>query len=183
MMNLTGYDNPETTTVVSFVANLPELLTAMRADPRTVVAVADFADYRYVQFWAEGDALIAEVISNMNVPTHDALTLEQELALVEAGWQAPIDTKRPNFRMETTDDRGVFELAVRTADAVTRILGQGTTAELSSVALKTWAMNPRVPEGLARQRYLEQLDEVGAMVDDLNWDLDGLDWPDEDSDA
>ena len=49
-------------TVGSFIANLPEMLGAMVVDPRCLVAVIEFEDVRYVQYWVERDgAVIAEV--------------------------------------------------------------------------------------------------------------------------
>ena len=61
MMNVTGEHTPAETSVTSFLGNLPELLAAMMNDPRIMVAIADFEDYRYVQFWAEDDFIVAEV--------------------------------------------------------------------------------------------------------------------------
>ena len=46
----TGYGNGRPSFVNSLVANLPELLTTMRRDGRTLIAMAEFSDYRYIQF-------------------------------------------------------------------------------------------------------------------------------------
>lgn len=171
-MHLTGPRQPQSISVASFVANLPELLLAMRSDPRVVVAIADFSDYRYVQFWAEDDLVIAEVISNFNVPNHDALTTAQEDQLRAAGWQEPVSYRRPNWRLEAVAPVEVLEVAQRTADAVVRILGQGATTTLAEVELQTFAMSSsrRSDEGTSRRRLQVIAGEMGALADEHSED-------------
>jgi hypothetical protein len=89
--------------VGSFIANLPEMLGAMAIDPRCLVAVVEFEDVRYVQYWVEPEgAVIAEVISNLNIGDAVALTSDDEDALREAGWSEPSPGPRPNWRYEPT---------------------------------------------------------------------------------
>ena len=136
-MQLTGYDNPVTTSVSSFLANLPELLGSMFAQGERVLCIADFQDYRYVQFWAEGHTLVAEVISNMHLEELP-LTLDQELALLEAGWNPPTEEGTPNFWMEVHSLREIPQLSVHVQHAVVDVLGQGRTPELLTCEIKTW---------------------------------------------
>ena len=64
-MGLTGESSPVDVSVESLVANLPELLGAMVGGADRVVAIAEFADHRYVQFLGGEGRLVAEVISNL----------------------------------------------------------------------------------------------------------------------
>jgi len=172
MINLTGPDKPLNTTVFSFVANLPELLVAMQHEDQALVCIADFVDYRYVQFWVEGDLVIAEVISNVNVPDKNALTSAQEEQLREAGWQEPSGPKSPNWRLESTEPDAAFTLASRAADATTRILRQGATTESQRVSLKTFSVRGHAEaDGTSRRTYREQLAALEAEMASMTWDL------------
>jgi hypothetical protein len=86
-VHVTGERNGVTATVGSFISNLPELLGAMALDARCLVAIAEFGDGRYVQFWVEPDGTTsAEVVSNLNIGDAVALSREDEEALFEMGW-------------------------------------------------------------------------------------------------
>lgn len=136
-MQLTGYDNPVSTSINSFLANLPELLGSMFAQGSRVLCIVDFQDFRYVQFWAEGNTLVAEVISNMHLE-EKPLTLDQELALLADGWNPPSEEGTPNFWMEVRSLREIPLLARYVQRAVTDVLGQGRSPELLTCEIKTW---------------------------------------------
>ena len=56
------HDERVVSNVRSFIANLPEMLGAMVVDPRCLVAVIEFQDVRYVQYWVGPDGeIVAEV--------------------------------------------------------------------------------------------------------------------------
>jgi hypothetical protein len=136
-MQLTGYDSPVTTTISSFLANLPELLGSMFTQGSRVLCIADFTDYRYVQFWAEGNTLVAEVISNMHLEERP-LTTEQEQMLVDDGWNPPSIDGTPNFWMEVRSLREIPTLTRFVQRAVVDVLGQGRSPELMTCEIKTW---------------------------------------------
>jgi hypothetical protein len=136
-MHLTGEDSPVEISIDSFLANLPELLGSMMRDTRRVLAIADFNDFRYVQFWCENQHLIGEVISNLYIP-EPALTSEQELALFEAGWSPPEDRTNPNWYFEIERFEDLPKMVAMTQHAVVEILQQGKSPELMTVSLKTF---------------------------------------------
>lgn len=146
-INLTGYDTPENVTVTSFLANLPELLGSMFMDGSRILCISDFADFRYVQFWAEGGTLVAETISNMHL-TESPLTSEQESALLDDGWNPPTEDGNPNFWIETRNVKEIPALCRIVQRAVTEVLGQGRSPELMMCHVKTW--NPGNIEYLSR---------------------------------
>ena len=136
-MQLTGYDSPVTTTISSFLANLPELLGSMFSQGSRVLCIADFTDYRYVQFWAEGNTLVAEVISNMHLE-ESPLTPEQEQMLLDDGWNPPTLDGTPNFWMEVRSLREIPTLTRFVQRAVVDVLRQGRSPELLTCEIKTW---------------------------------------------
>ncbi len=116
---------PLSSSVGSFIANLPEMLGAMALDPRCLVAIVEFADVRYVQFWADPDGtVIAEVISNLNIGDAVALGDEDEERLRRAGWCEPTPGPTPNWRVEATDAGGLMRIVTMTRDAVYDVLGE-----------------------------------------------------------
>jgi len=124
--------------VGSFVANLPEMLGAMAADPRCLVSIVEFADLRYVQFWVEPDGLIiAEVVSNINIGDAVALKPEDEEMLRGAGWSEPTQGPTPNWRYEASGVAGVGKIAALTRAAVYHVLGETHT---NPVTVRTWEM-------------------------------------------
>jgi hypothetical protein len=99
---LTGYKCPRRSTVGSFIANLPEMVGAMVADSRNIVAIAEFSDGRYWQCRADEDSSIAmEVVSNLNI-SGDVPTLSDldEECLRVMGFTEPSRGSNPNWRVE-----------------------------------------------------------------------------------
>ncbi|CAB4861310.1 unannotated protein [freshwater metagenome] len=136
-LHLTGSDNPMETSLSSLIANLPELLGAMIREGDRVLAVVDFPDYRYVQFWAEGGLLISEVISNQNLEI-EAITADQEDQLVTAGWNAP-DEFSPNFYFTITSIAQVPFLMKMVTHVILHILEQGSTLAPQTASIKTFS--------------------------------------------
>jgi hypothetical protein len=182
-MQLTGEGDPTDVAVSSFVANLPELLGAMRRDPRCLVAICDFTDFRYVQFWAEGDVIIAECISNLNLTDEMALTPDQEAQLESSGWAAPSRDGSPNWSQRICDVSGIGELSRAVAHVVTDILGQGSTPDGVMAELRTFEVrrSPSKDMEAARhdsRRNREQLDaaaweSIVGQFDDGDFSTDG----------
>ncbi len=148
-VHVTGYRNEATASVDAFLANLPEMLGAMRADPRCLVAVVEFEDGRYVQFWATSDGeVIGEVVSNLNIGDAVALTSEDESMLRTRGWLEPSAGPRPNWRFEASDVAGLIDLVAMPHDAVVHVLGESGSRR---VTLRTWVM------GAPHDRTLDDL--------------------------
>jgi len=125
-----------TSSVGSFIANLPEMLGAMVLDPRCLVAVIEFEDVRYVQYWVETHgAVIAEVISNLNIGDAVALSGEDEDTLRRAGWSEPSPGPRPNWRVEAHDAAGLMKIVSMTRDAVYDVLRE---RDSNAVSVRTW---------------------------------------------
>ena len=135
-LHVTGFDTAVVSNVDSFVANLPETLGAMFVEPRCVVAVAEFEDGRYVQFWAgPAHLIIFEVVSNEHLSGERALSDDDEQRLREAGWMEPGPTSSPNWRF---DAHGGIELArgvAMTRRAVLEVLGERPG---NTVSYRSW---------------------------------------------
>lgn len=139
-MHVSGYANRVASTVGSFVANLPEMLGAMAVDPRCLVAVVEFGDLRYVQFWVETNGTVfAEVISNLNIGDAVALSEDDEDALRTAGWAEPSPGPTPNWRYESHDAAGLVRTVAMVHLAVYEVLGE--RAE-NVVQVRTWCIEP-----------------------------------------
>ena len=137
-VHLTGYDQRVTTSVGSFIANLPELLGAMAVDPRCLVAIAEFVDERYVQFWVKPDGtVISEVISNLNIGDAVALSDEDEAILREMGWSEPTPGPNPNWRFESSDVAGLISAVRMIRHAVYNVLDETPT---NLVSIRTWSV-------------------------------------------
>ena len=135
-MHVGRRDEPVTSNVGSFVANLPEMLGAMALDRRCLVAVIEFEDVRYVQYWVEADGgVIAEVISNLNIGDAVALRREDEEALRRAGWSEPSPGPRPNWRVEAHDAAGLMRIVAMTRHAVYDVLGE---RDANCVTVRIW---------------------------------------------
>lgn len=141
-LTLTGYDNPVTTFVGAFLANLPELLEVMSAEPAHLVLVAEFSDGRYVQCWSDpfGNVL-GEVLSNLNIGDSIALTVENENQLRNLGFSEPVEYLSPNWSYEATTPEGRNQLMSMLTFVVRRILGEGLG---NPVLVRTWKIE--VPE-------------------------------------
>jgi len=169
-IHLTGSENPIEMSLTSLLVNLPELLGAMMREGSRVLAVVDFPDYRYVQFWAENGLLIGEVISNENLDVQ-AITCEQEDQLVAAGWNEP-DAFSPNYYSTVDSLAQIPALMNMMTQAILTILEQGSTPELQTATIKTFS---NAGEGVAdileardasRVRIVENWD-CGSEGDDL----------------
>jgi hypothetical protein len=168
-IHVTGYDNTVQSTVGSFIANLPEMLGAMAVDPRCLVAIAEFADVRYVQFWVEPNGrVIAEVISNLNIGDAVALTAHDERVLRKMGWSEPSPGPNPNWRYESSDVAGLMRVVLMTRHAVYEVLREMPG---NVVNLKTWEF--KKPRDLrndevrteARVHYQTALREIAKQLD------------------
>lgn len=92
--------NERVVTVAEFEAGLGGVLTRLVADPGRWVVLVDVlaSEGRYLQFLAREDGVLhAEVSSNASLRGGDRLTGADMAALVEDGWQEPIDADLPNF--------------------------------------------------------------------------------------
>lgn len=136
-VHVTGPGKWVRSTVGSFVANLPEMLGAMAVDRRCLVAIAEFDDGRYVQFWLDPDGqVVSEVISNRNIGEAVALTSDDEHMLRAAGWLEPYDTS-PNWQFRSHDVTGLMKAVAMVASAVYDVLGEEPR---NVVSLQTWAV-------------------------------------------
>jgi hypothetical protein len=137
LVHVTGSSNRVVAHVGDFVANLPEMLGAMAADPRCLVAIVDFADDRYVQFWVAPDgAVIGEVISNVNCGDVVALSGENENALRHLGWEEPSEFS-PNWRVQSHDVAGLVTLVNMMRDVVFEVLGEKSE---NPMWLRSWSV-------------------------------------------
>jgi len=168
-MNITGYENSVSSNVESFIANLPEMLGSMAIDPRCLVAVAEFCDGRYVQFWVEPHGLvIAEVISNLNIGDAIALSDHDEEVLRRMGWREPAPGPNPNWRYESNDVAGLMRIVMMTRHAVLEVLRERPN---NVVSLRTWEITkPRDVETddarvTARVHYQKALKEIAQQLD------------------
>jgi hypothetical protein len=161
-IHLTGSDNPIETSLASLLANLPELLGAMMREGSRVLAVVDFPDYRYVQFWSESGLLIGEVISNENLDVR-AITCEQEDQLVAAGWNEP-DSFSPNYYFTIDSLAQIPVLMKMMTHAILTILAQGSTPELQTATIKTFS---NAGEGVVDMLAAREASRVRIVE---NWD-------------
>jgi hypothetical protein len=139
-VHVTGEHKAVTATVDSFLANLPEMLGAMKVDPRCLVAVIEFEDRRYVQFWVTSDGVVfGEVVSNVNIKGAVSLTSEKEEMLRAIGWQEPLLHPKANWRYMARDVVELIELVAMTRDVVVRVLGESKNR---TVSMRTWSMGP-----------------------------------------
>ncbi len=135
-LHVTGFDGAVESNVGSFVTNLPELLGAMFVDSRAVVAVVEFADGRYVQFWAHPrDLLVFEVVSNELLGGERALSASGEQRLREAGWLEPRSTSSPNWRFDAHDEGELWRGVAMTRRAVIDVLQE---LSVNPVTFRSW---------------------------------------------
>ena len=161
-IHLTGSENPIETSLTSLLANLPELLGAMMREGDRVLAVVDFPDYRYVQFWAENGLLIGEVISNENLEVQ-AITAEQEVQLEAAGWSKP-DSLSPNYYFTINSLSQLPVLMKMMTYAILTILEQGSSPDLQTATIKTFS---NAGEGVADMFEARDASRVRIVE---NWD-------------
>jgi hypothetical protein len=166
-VHLTGERNSVTATVGSFISNLPELLGAMALDARCLVAIAEFGDGRYVQFWVEPDGTTsAEVVSNLNIGDAVALSPEDEEALLEMGWCEPVPVRSPNWRVEANEAIGVLRVATLVRRAVYDVLRErpDNVLTLRSFALERSAEGWREVQASTRVYVTEVWDDVERFL-------------------
>lgn len=115
----------------------------MRHDGRTLLAMAEFDDHRYVQVWVHHDGVcIGEVISNLNIGDSVALQPEAEATLRELGFAEPAYGPNPNWWIAAQAQESIEPLVTRLTAAVYRALGEHPA---NPVSVSTWAID--VPEG------------------------------------
>ena len=142
-IQLTDTNDEMTTTVDSFIGNLPEYLGALLADDRCIAAIAEFSDHRYVQFWLDRPSyFVAEVISNLNIGESLALTPAQENSLRALGWHEPSVDERPNWFQIGTSIADLFGIIGMTKRAICEVLGE---LPGNSVSIRTFEL-PRTAE-------------------------------------
>jgi hypothetical protein len=147
-LGLTGEDKGRTTSVASALANLPELLGAIRACQRTVVAIINFSDHRYVQFWVDRTGYVkAEVISNFNIGDAVALQPHHEDALRALGFHEPTLGPDPNWWIKVDAGAPLGSCLATIARAVTEVLGERGS---NSAEIRTFDMNHVADRGRAR---------------------------------
>jgi hypothetical protein len=145
------------------------MLGSMAVDPRCIVAVAEFSDARYVQFWVEPDGgVIAEVISNLNIGDAVALTSQDERTLRDMGWCEPAPGPNPNWRKESFDVAGLMHIVAMTSRVVFEVLGERPR---NVVRLRTWSMqrDPALQRDVLREqsrvRFNVALREIARQLD------------------
>ena len=156
-------------TVESFVSNLPELLGSMVVDPRCLVAIAEFSDGRYVQFWVERDGtVIAEVVSNLHLGDVLALSARDEEALRRDGWGEPSAGTNPNWHLTIRGVDDLWLLATKVRRVVYEVLGERREGR---VHIATWChqgsdgVSSDDQRTESRVRYQRATDEVRDALD------------------
>ena len=135
-IRLTGFDQSEESTVASLSANLAELIAAMRQDGRALIALCEFSDHRYVQFWLQPDSrLIGEVISNLNIRESRALEPWAEERLREIGFEEPAPGPKPNWWFAATTAAENVRLLHMMNEAIYDVLEERPAHR---VIIKTW---------------------------------------------
>ena len=148
-IELTGYKNGVTSTVQSFLTNLPELLGALATTGKNHIALCEFEDKRYVQFWSDSNGhVIGEVISNLNIGDLVALAPVAEEQLLKLGFSEPVEYLNPNWTYEASNVAELIELVKMMTEVVAVVLGE---APGNPVEIQTWEMN--VPEDTCRDMY------------------------------
>ncbi|HEY5438572.1 MAG TPA: hypothetical protein VIJ99_06705 [Acidimicrobiales bacterium] len=167
-VHVTGRGKWVHSNVGSFVANLPEMLGAMAVDRRCIVAIAEFADVRYVQFWVDPDGqVVSEVISNRNIGNAVALTVDDECMLRDAGWVEPHD-RSPNWQFISHDVAGLMKAVIMTGSAIYEVLRE---EPCNGVWLQTWVVSgapdstTNVEREESRVFYQEALRSLEQLVE------------------
>jgi hypothetical protein len=148
-ISLTGFDEGTTTTVGSLTANLGELIGAMMESGRSLIAVAEFCDHRYVQFavGTQGD-VIGEVISNLNIGDLVALSFEAEEELRALGFHEPSPGPNPNWWMAANSRATLVRLLNMMNRAIYFVLKESSGNE---VEVRTWGIE--IPCEMDRQEF------------------------------
>jgi hypothetical protein len=162
-IELTGYKNAVTSTVQSFLTNLPELLGALATTGENHIALCEFEDKRYVQFWSDSNGhVIGEVISNLNIGDLVALMPVDEEQLLKLGFSEPVEYLNPNWTYEATNVAELIQLLKMMTEVLTVVLGE---APGNPVEIQTWEMN--IPEDTCRDMYRAEtrvyIEESGSI--------------------
>jgi len=141
-IRLTGYPVAESITVGSLTGNLAELLFAMRQDGRSLIALCDFSDDRYVQFWLQASGrIVGEVVSNLNIETSPSLSPWAEARLREIGFHEATSGLKPNWWFESDDVDGLWRLLTMMNSAIYDVLEEGPS---NQVSVRTWPAKVQV---------------------------------------
>ena len=148
-IGLSGYANSRLSTVGSLTANLPEMLGHFARDPQCLVAVVDFMDERYVQFWADTDgSVVIEVISNENIGSGRLLSIEDERQLRVAGWGMPSKESGPNWRVKASGNAELTRAILMAVSAIYCVLREKPN---NIVKVRSWALSQSFLE--SRERF------------------------------
>ena len=165
---IAGYRSPRAMTVEDLLHLLPQLLGSLFIDERCLIAVAEFDDGRYVQFWAEGGvSLVAEVIANQGSTSSRVLSDADERHLMTRGWSGP-GPLGPNWRYEARNVAQVIECVAMVRDAIRSVLRQGDDV---TVSLRSWTMvrdacvDGVVAREQGRNAYRRSLEELRRQID------------------
>ena len=135
-MRLTGFDRHDRSTVASLCANLVELVHALLHDGRSLIALCEFSDERYVQFWLQPSGrLIGEVVSNLNIETARALDPRGEARLRELGFREPEPGPQPNWWFASTTPANTMRLLHMMNVAICEVLEEEPE---NPVSVSTW---------------------------------------------
>ncbi len=149
----------------SLAGNLIELLSAMRADGRSLIALAEFEDFRYVQFYVDATGEVTgEVISNLNIRGASALSPEAEEALVRLGFNEPNYGPHPNYWFQSRTDQDFTALNAMMQITLYDVLEERPG---NTVTVSTWAVD--VPD----DRTAEEVQgDLRVHVREKSGDLD-----------
>ena len=166
-IELTGYGAGRDTTVGSLTGNLIELLSAMRDDGRSLIALAEFSDVRYVQFYVDGDGdVTGEVISNLNIGDAIALQPEDEDALRALGFNEPAYGPNPNWWIRAYTSEDFVTMAATMNAAIYNVLREEPN---NVVTVSTWpaSVSADMTSDEARALFRVHVEEgTGDLLDD-----------------
>jgi hypothetical protein len=147
-VQLTGHKGGVESTVDSFIANLPELLGELLVDHRCIVAVAEFADGRYVQFRLDSpNYFIGEVISNHYISDLRALSNSDEEELERMGWNRSQVPGRPNWFRFGSSIGNLIEVIDLTRRAVYDVLAEKPSNVVLVRTFEVTRKSSAVPRG------------------------------------
>ena len=170
-LSLTGYEEGLTTTVASLTGNLAELVGSMMASDRSLVAVAEFSDHRYVQFLVRpGEGVYGEVISNLNIGDQVALSGENEDLLRALGFEEPSPGASPNWWFLADDGPSFVRLMGMMNHAIRRVLRESAG---NAVEVRSWPAE--IPTGMQTSefRMVKRVYYEGQSLEPADDDGDG----------
>jgi hypothetical protein len=124
--------------VRALCTNISELLAAFSTSPVPQMAVCQFDEDRYVQFWATAKTAISEVVSNQFLSEGSRWSVAQESSLVDAGWREPDDSS-PNWHIVRCGPSAHVKVAELTVQAIVHILGYGESHANDAIMIKTFS--------------------------------------------